>query len=79
MMAAMETPSQRLNRIRAVIAAEPGLIDVIGETMTWEPIEVREFLSNQFDIEPAEFDMIENAIRKAMMPSKPESMRALRL
>ena len=64
MMATMETPSQRLNRIRARVAAEPGLVNVIGKTMTWEPIEVREFLSNQFDIEPAEISMIENAIRK---------------
>jgi hypothetical protein len=58
MMAATALPSQRLNRIRALVAAEPGLVNVIGKTMTWEPIEVREFLSNQFDIEPAEFGMI---------------------
>ena len=65
MMAAMEAPSQRLNRIRALVAAQPGLVDVIGKAMTWEAVEVREFLSNQFDIEPAEFSMIENAIRAA--------------
>jgi hypothetical protein len=59
----METPSQRLNRIRDLVAAEPGLVNVIGKTMIWEPIEVREFLSNQFDIEPAELSMIEDAIR----------------
>ncbi len=65
MMAAMEAPSQRLNRIRALVAAQPALVDVIGKTMTWEAVEVREFLSNQFDVEPAEISMIENAIRAA--------------
>ncbi len=65
-MAAIQSPSQRLNRIRALIAAQPELVDVIGKTMAWEPIEVHEFLCNQFDVEPAELGVIENAIRMTL-------------
>jgi hypothetical protein len=66
-MAPIIAPSRRLDRLRALVAARPGLVDVIGQAMLWDPIEVREFLHDQFDVGPAELAAIEAAVDAALI------------